>query len=731
MINKEAFLIDSLVKELNGLGIKDAVNDGDLNPLIGYALVNHDPNNNVRVQITPRKKQPAFNEYNNQNPTIYLDDNRGELGMCLKHAMQFIISCTDATNTLHLMNSFGQTIVDLTNNGSNVVEIFVNGIKYTLNDYIAYSGTNRIFNYNIFQPYGILNSEILGDYRLYLQGLNSARLEVRVTPIGQTNSLTIDQVKQVFTESTMLPNPTLSYYSNEDFYGFYVCMESSSIPSITYIDYAKIETMDALLSAGYITEYNNEADSLNINVIEDGVETTLTATFTKRLVSSYGEDLPLRKHDYLLVLEARGIDPNSINIRNISAKYNKYKMINNERTLLESGTVIDNNYIYLINNQFVHPMTLTEEDNGVFFEFEIDFDGEGNLFTGAGHKLNIVTTVEPDDYIPIQNISRDRVTGDSVMPITEIDLSELDYILYDRWQWYEFTIGINPKSILFVEPIEVTSENILIDVPMVDNPELNLRKDTIPNNGMNLSYLNQADSKSTILVRIRVPAGQPCKVRVYEQDYTLYEINCNRDTNGTVTSSDESYPWYNPKTDSVLLSRGDMIIYMNELGLNKAITIKGNGSTMFSQYADDTFDMSLGDITWKRPVGSNDEALYLSYNYNSVIVESNARQTKTEYELPELVTTEIDYVTIYSLVDEGINIHFYKLGEGNFVQTYLGKVFIAWAYDVNKPVSFITYGSKSVGSPYDVIDAEDFGPVTFEPLVGFSTAISLTNIEEI
>lgn len=732
MINNQAFLIDPLVKELNDKGIVDVANSGNENSPIGFALVNHDPNNNVRVQIVPRKKQPTFQEHVNQNPTIYLDENRGELGICLKHAIKYIISCDGATNTLHLMNSFGQTIVDLTNNGANLVEIFINDIRYILNDFIAYSGTNRIFNYSLFQPYGILNSEVLGDYRLYTQGLNTARLEVRVTPVNQ-NLLTVDQVKQVFTESTMSPNPTLSYYSNEDFYGFYVCLESSSLPSLTYIDYAKIETMDILLNAGYIQSYNNEASSVVIDILEETVETSLTAKFDKRLVSMYETELPLRKHDYLLVLEARGIDPSSININNIVAKYDKYQTVNGEPILLESGTIIDNSQIYLVNNQFVHPMTLTENDDGVYYIFNIDFDGTGNLFTGADHKLNIFVNIEPDEYIPIQNVSRDRVTGDSVMPVTDVDLTELDYVLYDRWQWYEFVLKINPKSILFVEPLGVTVENILIDVPLIDHPEDNIRKTTVPDNGMNFAYMNNSVGSSTILVRIRVPAGQTATIRIYEQDYTLSEINCNRDVNGNITTAVETYPWYNPKTDTVSLLSGSMILYLNELGINRAIAVRNNPTVMFSQFAENAFDITLNDITWNRPEGNTNESLYVTYDDYNYVVESNNRLTETKYPLPELAKQAMtsEYVTIYSLVDNGINIHLYTVTEDNFVQTYLGKIFIPWVYDTTKPVSFVANGGKAVGIPYDVNDLEDFGPVAFEPLVGFSTAISLTNIEEI
>lgn len=320
MFDEQAFQQDSLVESLSESGIIKRPNGDTASPL-GFTIVNHSRNNNVKIQIKPKTVRPSFDDVPNQNPTTFIDDNRGTLNLCVTHANKFVISCAGAPTNFKFATSFKQMILGLYASTPNI-EIILNGDVFTPDTFIKTVGTTRMFDSSFMTPYGLAYVDILGNYKLEVSGINTVRFEVRVNTTN--NAMTPEQVQTLFNQATDGTNDTVVYHSNADFYGFTLCMESASIPSITTIDYATVETMDTLIDNGIVTTYNNDANTLNIATVTEGKESALAASFSARLLNEF-EETPTRLQDFLLVLEASGIDLSTIDLSKVKITYSIYK----------------------------------------------------------------------------------------------------------------------------------------------------------------------------------------------------------------------------------------------------------------------------------------------------------------------------------------------------------------------------------------------------------------------
>lgn len=320
MFDEQAFQQDTLVESLAESGIIKRPS-GDTTPPLGFMIVNHSRNNNAKVQIKPKSVRPTIFDVPNQNPNTILDEYRGELNTCLTHANKFIISCAGAPKHFNFATSLGQMLVDLYRSNTNM-QIILNGTSHPASEFIKQSGIIRVFDPTFLTPYGLTYTDSLGNYKLEVGGVATVRFELRITSPG--NAMTVSQVESLFGQAANGDNATVVYHSNSDFYGFTLCMESSSIPSITKIDYATVETMDELIEQGIISSYNNEANVIDIGEVVEGEQSALSAGFNARLLNEF-EQTPTRLQDYLLVLESEGVDLSTVDLSKIKITYSVFK----------------------------------------------------------------------------------------------------------------------------------------------------------------------------------------------------------------------------------------------------------------------------------------------------------------------------------------------------------------------------------------------------------------------
>lgn len=320
MLDLESVNQNPLVVELKGKSLVPRP-DNIATEVDTFVIVNHSRNNNVKLQISPKSKRPSVPVYTEQNPNTFTDEYRGELKTCLAHANKFIISCAGAPKEFSFATSFGQMLVDLYRSNQNI-QIILNGDIHTSSEFIKQSGILRSFDPIFMTPYGLSYVDILGNYKLQVTGVNTVRFELRIYSAG--NAMTVQQVESLFGQSLTGNNGTVVYHSNSDFYGFTMCMESSSMPSTTKIDYATVETMEELIDQGIIDSYNNDANNLAIATVDPGAETALAAGFNARLLNEF-EPTPVRLQDYLLVLEATGVDLSTVDLSKVQISYSVYK----------------------------------------------------------------------------------------------------------------------------------------------------------------------------------------------------------------------------------------------------------------------------------------------------------------------------------------------------------------------------------------------------------------------
>lgn len=320
MLDLESVNQNPLVVELKGKSLVPRP-DNIATEVDTFVIVNHSRNNNVKLQISPKSKRPSVPVYTEQNPNTFTDEYRGELNTCLSHANKFIISCAGAPKHFNFATSLGQMLVDLYRSNTNM-QIIINGNVFPASEFIKQSGIIRVFDPTFLSAYGLTYTDTLGNYKLEVSGVNTVRFELRITSPG--NAMTVSQVESLFGQASSGDNPTAVYHSNSDFYGFTLCMESSSIPSITKIDYATVETMDELIEQGIITSYNNEANAVNIGEVITGEQSELSAGFNARLLNEF-EQSPTRLQDYLLVLESEGVDLTTVDLSKIKITYSVFK----------------------------------------------------------------------------------------------------------------------------------------------------------------------------------------------------------------------------------------------------------------------------------------------------------------------------------------------------------------------------------------------------------------------
>lgn len=753
MFDENAFQQDSLIAELSESDIVKRPVSSTAKTL-GVALVNHNRNNNVRIQIRPKRVRPELPSPapTHQNPTAFIDEARGELNMCLTHSDKFIISCAGAPKHYVFASSFGQMVADLARNNPNI-SIYINGTAHRSEEFISGSGTTLSFNPQFLEQYGITYTDMLGNYRMEVSGARTARFELRVLAPG--NGMSPNQVATLFGQSTTEINDTVVYHSNTDFYGFTFCIESSSVPSLTRIDYATFETMEELITSGVITEYHDEATKLTIQTTTVGEESKLDADFKARLLNSFDET-PVRKQDYLLVLESPDFDLSTLDLTKLRANYDIYQVgapapvakmamrtmslmstavtasteNPEEGTLLESGIVLDTAKLYRLNGKVVYPMTMAENDNGRYLKFRIDLDGEAGLFTEAEHRLNIQVNKAADVTIPL------LVDYETDKPQ---DLTNLTYAVFERHQFYQFAVNMAADSILYVETPNMNLENVEVTivnrVPVVNMPTFTDR--IAPLGSAHTWYV---DTPKLVVVQLKVPIGLTGAVKIVQKPVTTELVGVARSEAGKLTID---------VTDPVVSMTGTKLApkvwvgnyngsnairpyvqMFDEITLGKAIAAKNIGTLIFVQGISDLRDYVVGDNSLIH-LGSKAGAWIKVNLTNASLSYSTATESKTI--TPANNVRVSDAYVVHEFLIDGIVFHYYTLDENLVPIAYLGNSFAPWTYDLNKPISVIGTGITTgnyLGKAYDVGEG-DLGPLRSDFVMTHNYDVLITDVTEV
>lgn len=751
MFDDQAFQQDKLIAELKESDIVKRPTSST-EKTVGIALVNHSRNNNVRIQIRPKRIRPELIDPTpvHQNPTLFVDDARGELNMCLTHAEQFVISCAGAPNYYVFASSFGQMLADLARNNPNI-QIHINGHVHYSEEFITGTGTSLSFNPQFFEQYGIVYTDVLGNYRLNVSGARTVRFELRVLAPG--NGMTPNQVATLFGQSATEVNETVVYHSNSDFYGFTFCMESNSIPSLTRIDYATIETMDELISSGVIESYHNEASTLAIETTLPGEESALTAAFRARLLNSFDE-IPVRKQDYLLVLESPDVDLTQLDLSKINAEYDVYSVVTpvaapktmmrsmslmtasvdpvniTDGTLIESGVKIDSSKLYRLNGKVVYPMTMEENDNGRFLHFRIDFDGPDELFIEAEHRLDIKVNKASDVTIPL------LVDYETDKPQ---DLSNLTYAVFERHQFYQFAVEMEANSILHVETPNMSAENAEITianrVPATPMPAFTER--LVSTGGNATAWF--IDTPKLVVVQLKVPIGLTGAVKIVQKPVTA-ELHGLARTEAGKLSVDINNPIVRmmgtqpPKVWSApyngMSGPHTLIQMFNEISTSQAIAAKGVSTLTFAQGVDDLRDYTYSDNNFIHLNGKSGAWITLDISDREIEI---ATVTGVKTVVPQNNVAAYSCYVVHELLENGIMLHYYTLDINLVPIAYLGNSMVPWTYDPSKPVSVIASNITSevyLGKAYDVQEG-DLGPLRSDFVLSHNYDVLITDVTEV
>lgn len=757
MFDDQAFQQDKLIVELKESDIvKRPVSS--TSKTLGVALVNHNRNNNVRIQIRPKRSRPILPSPapTHQNPTAFIDDARGELNMCLTHSDKFIISCAGAPKHYVFASSFGQMVADLARNNPNI-SIYINDTAHRSEEFISGSGTTLSFNPQFLEQYGITYTDMLGNYRMEVSGARTARFELRVLAPG--NGMSPNQVATLFGQSTTEINDTVVYHSNTDFYGFTFCIESSSVPSLTRIDYATFETMEELITSGVITEYHDEATNLTIQTTTVGEESKLDADFKARLLNSFDET-PVRKQDYLLVLESPDFDLTTLDLTKLRANYDIYQVgapapvapmamrtmslmstavtasteNPEEGTLLESGIVLDTAKLYRLNGKVVYPMTMAENDNGRYLKFRIDFDGEAGLFTEAEHRLNIHVNKAADVTIPL------LVDYETDIPN---NLSNLSYAIFDRHQFYQFAVNMHSDSLLYIELPEMNPQNVEISIPNKATLE------SIPTYEDHVSPIGHARGwhsavDQLVVIQLKVPIGVTGTVKIVQRGTKDVLNGLMRSDSGKLSPivNDTITTFTRNSKDATLRMRGvkvnqdyshthSFIQLFDELHVGQAIALSGLSYVHLTQGISSLRDYTRdnGAIRYERgKTGS-----WISINGGGTVYDY-VDHTNASGTITATSTSAGNKYIIIELLETALLVHYYILDENLVPVVYLGNSTINWVYDNTSPVSVIgVAGSQNniyLGTAYDVNEG-DLGPLRSDFVLSHTYDIRITDITEV
>lgn len=724
MFDSNAFQQDKLIAELREAGIVKQ-EAGDTTSPVGFAMVNHNRNANVRIELKPSARRPVLFDYDHQNPTAYVDPNRGYFGTCLRHAENYTIVCDDAIDSLQLNSSFTQTILDLTRGNTNTVRIYINGIEYTANDFIVTYGSTRTFNTTILTTYGIQYTDQVGDYRLYVIGATEVRIEVRVTPSNGFNTVTIAQAKQVFAEVGSKLNPSVEFHSNEDFYGFTTCLKSTNLPSKLNVRLTTETELNQLVDAGKLAKANLEATSISLNAVNDA-ESAMSVRFAARLVNDFDEELPARVHNYMLDL---GTPEIPVPVNKVSVRFSRFSMAGD--LLAEPDQLFPTSSIYSNNNQLLLADFVTDDgDDEYYIEYTVDIDGADELYLPYTHRLNVSVTRTPDVIIPIM------VTFAKVFPRM---LTTFTNVVFNTHQYYQFGVDVEAKSILTIWSSDLANQ--AVEFSIVNGATGAELESNIPDVNTRSGKAWHFEEAQLVIVQLKLPIGLTGTIDLMQQQLTDPFYGVERQSTGKLAIGEASnrfgyygyaergglqnFKWINP----LLSGSRDVhriVQLIDEVKIGQAIAVMNSPQVMFTQ---DVKSQKDYDPAMLRLAPDN--------NGKAIVISPFEKQYAVNGAIGVVSTgaTNLNGAStiVYEFRENVIRVHGYSLDDNYVPTNYQGNYDIPYVYDAAKPVSIIgmyNYTNAHIGSAYDVVEG-DLGPIGSSLVTVQETDIQLVNITEV
>lgn len=398
-------------------------------------------------------------------------------------------------------------------------------------------------------------------------------------------------------------------------------------------------------------------------------------------------------------------------------------------TLIQADIPVDPSKLFRIGNKIVHPLTISENDDGNYIVFKIDFDGDEELFTEVDHKLDIAITKAQDVTIPL------LVNFPTDIPQ---DIGQLSFAIFGAFQYYQFGINVKAKSMLYVEVPNSTATNVELSIannaPAITQPVWKTNAASQTGTAAGWYFENNTFA----VVQLKVPVGLTGSLMIGQQLINKPTMGVTLDTKGTVISAPTDPVIYMVTSGNTTAlkfglptSTNKPIIQLyDELIKGKAIAAKSVQGLFLVQGISDIRDWTINGSTFSYLNGKTGAWLYTDLS-SSKVYSSNVNTTTQAITYPVANMSLSDKYAIYEPVTGGIRIHYYTLDANLVPIAYNGNSFIPWAYDETKPISLITVNKvAAIGTAYDV-NANDLGPLRTDFTLTHNYDIVVTDVTEV
>lgn len=399
-------------------------------------------------------------------------------------------------------------------------------------------------------------------------------------------------------------------------------------------------------------------------------------------------------------------------------------------TLIQADIPVDPNLLFRSGNKIVHPMTLTENDDGQYLVFKIDFDGTGQTFLESEHKLDIAISKGQDVTIPLLV---DYPTD------TPQDITQLSFALFDRYQYYQFAIDMLAKSVLVVETPDMTAGDMEITIANKAIATEQPVWKSNPNSQTGAVKGWYFDVNTFVVVQIKVPIGLAGTVLLGQRTVTEPLMGISRSTSGKLAADNSS------SVLSVLNRNGEdrlilakptslfvkpTIQLFDEIVKGQAISGYNVNGIYFAQNIEEVRDYRLASNTLYHRQGKTGSWLFV----DALTGKGYSSQTSpgiTPLKLPVTGMSMYGLYTIFEFVTGGVYLHYYVLDDNLVPLTYSGNSFVPWVYDESKPISVILPGSAgALGTAYDVAEG-DLGPLRTDFILSHNYDVVVTDVTEV
>lgn len=400
-----------------------------------------------------------------------------------------------------------------------------------------------------------------------------------------------------------------------------------------------------------------------------------------------------------------------------------------EDILVEANIPIDPSKLYKVGNKIVHPLTLTENDNGHYLLFKIDFDGADPIFIESDHKLDIAVTKAQDVTIPLLV---DYPTD------TPQDISQLSYAIWDRYQFYQFAMDVNAKSVLFVETPDMATNDIEITIANKAPGVEQLVWKTNPNTNVGHAKGWYFEAPAFVVVQVRVPIGLNGLVSLGQRSVIEPLMGVSQAPNGTLTadpaspvlSLEQRGAEYRLMFNYTTNNARPVIQLFDEVTIGQAIAAYRVNGIFFAQGVSEIRDYVADSTSLLHRGGKTGAWLFVDL-ITADGYASNTKPGMTSIQFPVDEMSMYDKHAVFEFVTGGVNVHYYLLDSNLVPVSYIGHNFIPWLYDETKPITVINRGSvAAIGNAYDVAEG-DLGPLRTDFIVSHNYDVVVTDVTEV